>query len=79
MLRASAPVLAMILGTAAPADGWWMGQSVTSGWGGPTDDATAQAFVNAGFNSVMGKVEHLELCRAHGLKAILLTATHSCA
>jgi len=75
MWGASASLLATILGTTALADGWRMEQFMISGWGGPTDEATAQAFVNAGFNTVMCKVEHLELCRAHRLKTILFDAT----
>ena len=37
-------------------------------WDGPKDDASAQAAVDAGFNTVMCK---LDLCRRHGLKALL--------
>ena len=75
MFRASVVLLATALGATAMADGWRMPRLMISGWGGPTDAATAQAFVNAGFNTVMCKVEHLELCRGHGLRAILFDAT----
>jgi len=75
MLWVSVLLHATMLSTAAPADGWQMEQLMISGWGGPTDEATARAFVGAGFNTVMCKVEQLELCRAHGLKAILFDAT----
>jgi len=46
-----------------------------SGWGGPSDETTAAAFVDAGFNTVMANTAQLELCRAHGLRAILFDAT----
>ena len=68
-------VLLSVTSTCLAADGWRMDEFMVSGWGGPTDKATARAFVDAGFNTVMSKVEHLELCRAHGLQAILFDAT----
>jgi len=70
-----AALLAMVAPPASAAEGWQMDEFMVSGWGAPTDEATAKAFVGAGFNTVMGKVEHLELYRAHGLKAILMDAT----
>jgi len=68
-------LLATVACSAFAADGWRMEEFMVSGWGAPTDEAAAKAFVEAGFNTVMGTVEHLELYRAHGLKAILRDAT----
>jgi len=68
--------MVLALGTGfASAQTWQMDEFMIGGWGGPVDEVTAKAFVDAGFNACMGKVEHLELCRAHGLKAILFDAT----
>jgi hypothetical protein len=68
-------VLLGLAGTCLTADGWRMDELMISGWGGPTDEVTARAFVDAGFNTVMSKVEQLELCREHGLRAILFDGT----
>ena len=73
-LRVAAVVLALGTGFAW-AQTWQMDEFMVGGWGGPVDEITAKAFVDAGFNACMGKVEHLELCREHGLKAILFDAT----
>jgi len=75
MWRAVALLPAMMLGVATQAQQWQMTEFMISGWGAPTDEATAQAFVDAGFDTVMCKVEGLELCRTHGLKGILFDAT----
>ncbi|MBM3472669.1 MAG: hypothetical protein FJX75_05285 [Armatimonadetes bacterium] len=75
MLRAGVLPLITALSAGAMAEGWRMPEFMISGWGAPTDEATARAFESAGFNTVMCKVEQLELCRAHGLKAILFDAT----
>jgi len=46
-----------------------------SAWGAPTDEATAQAYADAGFNTVMAKSDMLDLCAKHGLRAIVMDAT----
>lgn len=71
------PVCGAAEQAAEPPERWDIRSSgfMVSGWGGPTDEATAAAFVAAGFNTVMSATAHLELCRAHGLKAILFDAT----
>jgi hypothetical protein len=48
-----------------------MPEFMISYWGGPKDDASAQAVVDAGFNTVMCRSDTLDLCRRHGLKALL--------
>ena len=68
-----AHLLAADAGTAAP--GWKMPEFMISFWGGPKDDASAQAILVAGFNTVMCKPDKLDLCRRHGLKAVLFGAT----
>jgi hypothetical protein len=75
MLLASVPLVAMLVAVGNSAGAWQMNEFMISGWGAPTDEATARAFVDAGLNTVMCKVEQLELCRAHGLRAILFDAT----
>ena len=54
---------------------WRLDRFMISTWGGPTDEASARAFADAGFNTVMGKSETLDLCRRHGLRAIVMDAT----
>ena len=51
-----------------------MSEFMISFWGGPKDDASAEAIVQAGFNTVMCKPDKLDLCRRHGLKALLFDA-----
>ncbi len=55
----------------AAAEQWKLPEFMISLWGGPTDDASAQKIVEAGFNTVMVETDKLELCRKHGLKAML--------
>jgi hypothetical protein len=54
---------------------WKLERFLISTWGSPTDEASAKAYAEAGFNVVMAKAEHLELCRKHGLQAIVMDAT----
>ncbi|MBC7288233.1 MAG: hypothetical protein H5T86_09365, partial [Armatimonadetes bacterium] len=55
-------------------NGWRMKEFMISVWGGPHDEATARAFAEAGFNTVMGPLNTLELCRRHGLKLMAMDA-----
>lgn len=52
-----------------------MDQFMVSLWGGPVDEATAQTFADAHFNTVMAKLDKLELCRKHGLKVMGMDGT----
>jgi hypothetical protein len=74
MRRTLAIVILWLTGAAHAAD-WKMPEFLISFWGGPQDDATAQAIVQASFNTVMCKPDKLELCRKHGLKTLLFDAT----
>ena len=71
--RVSARLMAADAGPAASP--WKMPEFMISFWGGPKDDASAEAVVLSGFNTVMCKSEKLDLCRRHGLKALLFDAT----
>lgn len=59
---------------AARAD-WQLPELMISVWGGPHDEATAAAFADAGFNTVMCNQDQLDACRRHGLKALVMDAT----
>ena len=69
------PTPGMAADAGAAVAGWQMPEFMISFWGGPKDDATAEAVVQAGFNTVMCKPDKLDLCRRHGLKALLSDAT----
>lgn len=69
----SVALLALLL-PAASAD-WQMDRLMISVWGGPTDEASAQAYAAAGFNTVMCPAASLDLCRKVGLRAIVMDAT----
>ncbi len=80
-MKAIAGILAAIVTAAALAAGaqnraegsrWQMKEFMISVWGGPHDEATAQAFEKVGFNTVMGPLSTLELCRKHGLRLIVM-------
>ena len=60
---------------AASAQEWEMDEFMISLWGGPTDEATAAALADAHFNTVMCGSGQLDLCRQHGLKALVMDAT----
>jgi hypothetical protein len=62
--------LVLIVPLAANAD-WRLDRFMISAWGGPTDEASAKAFADAGFNTVMAKVEKLDLLRPYGIRAIV--------
>ena len=49
---------------------WKLDRVMISAWGAPSDDATAQAYVDAGFNTVMATAELLDLCARHGLRVL---------
>jgi len=67
---------ALLLVAAWPAQAdWRLDQFMISVWGGPTDAATARAYADAGFNTVMSRYESLDFCRAAGLRAIVLGGT----
>ena len=72
---ATPPPPARAADAGAPVAGWKMPEFMISYWGGPKDDATAEAVVQAGFNTVMCKPDKLDLCRRHGLKALLTDVT----
>jgi len=75
MVRAIIAAFVLLTGTAHAGADWKLPEFMISYWGGPKDDAAAQAVVQAGFNTVMCKPDRLDLCRKHGLKAILFDAT----
>jgi hypothetical protein len=54
---------------------WKLDRVMISAWGAPSDDATAQAYVDAGFNTVMATAELLDLCARHGLRVLVKDAT----
>lgn len=76
MMR-NALLLLGILGLAPTmaAAAWQMDQFVLSAWGAPEEEATAQAYVAAGLNTVMAKPAQLPLCRRFGLRAIVMGTT----
>jgi len=54
---------------------WKLDRFMVSAWGGPTDEATAKAYADAGFNTVMAKSDVLDLCAKFDLRAIVMDAT----
>jgi len=54
---------------------WQYREFMISLWGGPTDRAKAKAIAEAGFNTVLCRLEELAFCREFGLKAILMDIT----
>ena len=59
-----------------PADpSWHLNEFMISVWGEPSDDATAQAIADAGFNTAMSSADKLALCEKHGLKSIVRDAS----
>lgn len=44
-------------------------------FGGPTNDVLADAYAKAGFNTVLTKVDQLDLCAKHGLRSVVKEAT----
>lgn len=54
---------------------WKLDRFMVSAWGGPTDEATAKAYADAGFNTVMCKADQLDRCAKFGLRAIVFEAT----
>ena len=54
---------------------WTLEPFMISAWGEPTDDASAAVFADSGLNTVMAKAENLDLCRKHGLRAIVMDGT----
>lgn len=67
--------LLLVLGGAVCHADWKLDRFMVSAWGAPTDEATAKAYADAGFNTVMAKSEMLDLCAGHGLRAIVTDAT----
>lgn len=67
------PLVTLLLLTpiAARAE-WRLDRFMISTWGAPTDEESAKAFADAGFNTVMSKVEHLGLLRPYGIRAIVM-------
>lgn len=65
-------LLAVIPGAHAA---WELDRFMISAWGAPDNDTMARAYVAAGINTVMAKSAALDLCRAHGLRAIVTDAT----
>jgi len=72
---ATLPTSVRAADASAAAQGWKLPEFMISYWGGPKDDATAEAVVQAGFNTVMCKPDKLDLCRRHGLKTLLTDTT----
>lgn len=54
---------------------WQLDRFIISAWGAPTDEASAQCYAEAGFNTVMCKPDLLDLCAAHGLRAIVFDSS----
>lgn len=74
MLRLS--LLCALLIAVVPAHAsWQLDRFMISAWGAPTDEAAAQTYASAGFNTVMGKPDLLDLCARHGLRAIVTGAS----
>jgi len=66
----------LVAGGAGPSEqGRQLEELMVSVWGGPHDEATARAFADAHFNTVMCGRDQLDLCRRYGLKAIVMDAT----
>jgi len=65
---------ALVIGGAAHAD-WKMDSFMISLWGGPHDEATAKAYADAHFNTVMASYDMLQLCRKHGLRVMVMDGT----
>ena len=53
----------------------WLPEFMISYWGCPQNDAVARVAEQAGFNTVICAREKLDLCRKHGLKAIVTGVT----
>jgi len=53
----------------------WLPEFMISYWGCPQNDAVARVAEQAGFNTVICPREKLDLCRKHGLKAIVTGVT----
>ncbi|MCC6445700.1 MAG: hypothetical protein IT210_19875 [Armatimonadetes bacterium] len=51
---------------------WRMDRLMISTWGEPADEAGAKAYAEAGFNTVMGKLERLDIFRKYGIRAIVM-------
>jgi hypothetical protein len=73
--------LASLLAAPATAN-WQMSEFMISVWGGPSDDpkpdghdAPVELIEAANLQVVMCKLDQLEVCRQHGLKALLFGAT----
>ncbi|MEN9362331.1 MAG: hypothetical protein RL095_3866 [Verrucomicrobiota bacterium] len=54
---------------------WRQDKFMILAFGGPTNDALADAYAKAGFNTVLTKVEHLDLCAKYGLRSVVKDAT----
>lgn len=66
-------LLALVFVVPAVAQAQWrLDRFMISTWGAPTDAESAQAFADAGFNTVMARVEHLDLLRPYGIRAIVM-------
>jgi len=75
-MRCPALCLALLLLCSLSAHAEWkLDRFMISAWGSPTDDASARTYAEAGFNTVMGKPDLLDLCARHGLRAIVFEAT----
>jgi hypothetical protein len=66
--------LAAVTGRAAETE-WRQDKFMIAAWGGPTNDAQAAAYAEAGFNIVMTKADQLDLCAKHGLRSIVMEVT----
>jgi hypothetical protein len=68
-------LLALALGAAAASRAEWkMDRFMISPWGGPTDEASAAAYADAGFNVVMADAGKLDLCARHGLSVLVMSS-----
>lgn len=71
MLRNVAALIGLIGLICIPCGAWELDSFLIGVWGQPGDDAAAAAFRRAGFTTVFAKPETLDLCKRHGLTALL--------
>ncbi len=74
MCRIIIAVVSLLNAVAVGAE-WQMTEFMISLWDSAEDEASAQAIIDANFNTAMCDIGNLDLCRRYGLKAIVMGAT----